>query len=127
MQHLSLAHKSRGNCQVYHADAQIVQRLHLRYQHLRAAAELGLVDEHGSDKVDFAFPITGGSSGRGWRAFQVRKCSELRRQLLRLFIGIGRDDVATKENLVLSRLPSMPGGLCFVVRNHLRNIRQGSE
>ena len=126
---MCLIHETSGNNQVHHTDTQIVQRLHLRYQRERASTELGLADEHRSDWAGFALPAAGRSSsgGRGLRAFQVRQCRELSGQLLRFFIGISRDDVAAKDNLVLSRLPPMSGGLCFVVRNNLGNIRRGGE
>ncbi len=61
------------------------------------------------------------------RTFQVRQCRELKCQLLRFFIGVSRNEVATKENLILSRFPPMFGGLGSVMRNNLGNVRQGCK
>src|SRR5437899_3087559 len=92
-------------------------------------AELGIADQNRSDRAGFALPIVGGRSGsrRALRTFKVRQCSKLNCQLLRFFISVSRNEVAAKDNLVLTRLPPMFGGLCSVVRDNLGNVRQGDE
>ena len=56
MQRLCLTHKTGGNNQVHHANALVVQHLHLRHQRPRTPAELGTADQHRGDEADIAFP-----------------------------------------------------------------------
>ena len=65
VQHQCLTHETGGNNQVHHANAEVVERIHLRHQRLRTPAELGIADQNGSDRAGFVLPIVGGAAAAG--------------------------------------------------------------